>query len=246
MNLGNNLQYLRQVKNMSQEELAEKMSVSRQTISKWETNQAYPEITKLIELANLFHCKIDELLKENIKQNQEAYSDIVIKKIPAFRMARYVMVTPNPEDDVNNYMDHWAMNSGLNNIPGYKPKRIGWDFPFVSAELQNRFGMRGYVSAYILPNGFEPTYPGVEIVSQESANYACIVIRDPFSRAFELIPAAYKKILEYLGANGFKENSNNDFLSCFEYVYEKDGVCYMEVCIYVDAVGQANLHTTIG
>lgn len=91
----------------------------------------------------------------------------------------------------------------------------------MSAEQQNRFGLRGYVAAYILPDGFEPKCGGVEIASQGAANYACITICDPFSRAFEYIPTAYKKILEYLKANGFKENVSGEYLSCFEYVYEK-------------------------
>lgn len=40
-------------------------------------------------------------------------------------------------------MDRWAQSSGLNEITDFKPKRIGWDFPFVSAEQQNRFGLIG-------------------------------------------------------------------------------------------------------
>ena len=55
MTLGDNIQYLRKVNNITQEELAERLSVSRQTISKWEMNQTYPEISKLIEIANI--CK---------------------------------------------------------------------------------------------------------------------------------------------------------------------------------------------
>ena len=55
MTLGDNIQYLRKVNNITQEELAERLSVSRQTISKWEMNQTYPEIPKLIEIANI--CK---------------------------------------------------------------------------------------------------------------------------------------------------------------------------------------------
>ena len=45
MNLGENIQYLRKINIITQEELADQMSVSRQTISKWEMNQAYPEIS---------------------------------------------------------------------------------------------------------------------------------------------------------------------------------------------------------
>ena len=50
MSLGENIQYLRQINSITQEALAESLSVSRQTISKWETNQVYPEIPKLIEM----------------------------------------------------------------------------------------------------------------------------------------------------------------------------------------------------
>ena len=47
MNFGKNLQYLRRLsKNLTQEELAEKLNVSRQTVSKWETNEALPEMDK--------------------------------------------------------------------------------------------------------------------------------------------------------------------------------------------------------
>lgn len=243
--LGDNIQYLRKVNNITQEELAERLSVSRQTISKWEMNQAYPEIPKLIEIGNIFHCKVDELLKEDMGKRKDVYSDVIVKEIPGFRMGRYVIISPNPEDDVHAYMDRWAESSGLNAITDYKPKRIGWDFPFVSAEQQNRFGLRGYVAAYILPDGFEPKCGGVEIASQGAANYACITICDPFSRAFEYIPTAYKKILEYLKANGFKENVSGEYLSCFEYVYEKNDTTYMEVCIHVDSVGYANLFTPL-
>lgn len=245
MGLGENIQYLRKVNGITQEELAERLSVSRQTISKWEMGQAYPEIPKLIIMGDLFHCKVDELLKNDMEKVLEVYSEIKIKTIGKLRMGRYVIISPNPEDDVNAYMKQWAEKSGLYYVPGYKPKLIGWDFPFVSLEQQNRFGLSGYVAAYILPDGFEPKCCGVEIVSQDSADYAYITIRDPFQKAFETIPGAYKRIIEYLGANGFKENLNGSFMACFEYVYKKDGVTFMEVYIHVDSVGHANLFTPL-
>ena len=55
MSLGKNLQFLRKMRNkMTQEQLAEKVGVSRQTVSKWELDMVYPEINKLVELCNLF------------------------------------------------------------------------------------------------------------------------------------------------------------------------------------------------
>ena len=67
---------------------------------------------------------------------------------------KYAHVFP---DDVNAYMDAWAQRSGLMDVPGASPRKIGWDFPFVSPEQKNRFGLRGYVAAWVLPEGFTPT-----------------------------------------------------------------------------------------
>ncbi|MGN0387949.1 MAG: helix-turn-helix domain-containing protein [Suilimivivens sp.] len=242
MSLGKNIQYLRKQKKITQEQLAEEMSVSRQTISKWEADEIVPELNKLVVLSDLFSCKLDALVRENLTDYDKIYSAITIKRVEGFRMARYVMVTPRPEDDVNRYMDDWAKMSGLLTV---KPdaKKIGWDFPFVSSELQNRFGLRGYVAAYILPEGFETDYPGVEYADQAQADYAVITIYDPFAAAFERIPNAYKKVLEYLQANGFKERPRDDILSCFEYVYEKDGMTCMDVYVHVDSVSKTEAFT---
>ena len=161
MSLGKNIQYLRKQKKITQEQLAEIMSVSRQTISRWEADEIIPELNKLVILSEMFSCKLDTLVKEDLLACDEIYWEITIKRIKAFRMARYIMVTPKPEEDVNTYMDYWARRSGLLR---FQPDamRIGWDFPYVSSELQNRFGLRGYVAAYILPEGFDTSCPGVK------------------------------------------------------------------------------------
>ena len=62
MSFGKNLQNARKASGLSQEELADKMEVSRQSISKWESGSSYPETEKLIELAKLLGCQIDELI----------------------------------------------------------------------------------------------------------------------------------------------------------------------------------------
>lgn len=243
MSLGKNIQYLRKQKKITQEQLAEMMSVSRQTISRWEADEIVPELNKLVALSDMFSCKLDALIKEDMAACDEIYSKITIRHVDGFRMARYVMVTPNPEDDVNAYMDQWATRSGLLEVQPNIMK-IGWDFPFVSQELQNRFGLRGYVSAYILPQGFETDCPGVEYANQEAADYAVITVYNPFVAAFERIPNAYKRILEYLQANGFREKARENVLSCFEHVYEKNGITCMDVYIHVDSVSKADSFTT--
>ncbi len=242
MSLGKNIQYLRKQKKITQEQLAEMISVSRQTVSKWEADEITPELNKLIVLSDVFSCKLDAMVKEDMNVRDEVYSEITIKKVKAFKMARYVMLTPNPEDDVNFYMENWARRSGL---LAFQPDamRIGWDFPFAISEMQNRFGLRGYVAAYILPEGFETGCPGVEYAEQKEAEYAVITIHDPFAAASGRIPNAYKKIMDFLQANGFCEKPKEGILSCFEHVYEEEGITCMDVYIHVDSVCKTDSFT---
>lgn len=64
MNIAKKLQTLRKSKGISQEELAETLSVSRQAVGKWENGQALPELDKLILLSNLFKVPIDRLIRD--------------------------------------------------------------------------------------------------------------------------------------------------------------------------------------
>ncbi len=62
MNIGQKLLDLRKSKNLSQEELAEKLAVTRQTISKWETNQSTPDFDKIKPICDLYGITADELI----------------------------------------------------------------------------------------------------------------------------------------------------------------------------------------
>ena len=74
MTIGENIVILREKAGLSQEQLAEKCSVSRQSISKWETNQAFPQIDKVIQMSEIFGISIDELLKVSQKTVAPAFS----------------------------------------------------------------------------------------------------------------------------------------------------------------------------
>ena len=65
MNFMENLRVLREKNNMTQEQLAERMEVSRQTVSKWEGGTSMPEMEKLVQLTEMFGCTMDGLLKGN-------------------------------------------------------------------------------------------------------------------------------------------------------------------------------------
>ena len=63
MNIAARIQYLRKTKGMSQEELADQIGVSRQAVSKWESEQSTPDLEKIIIMSNLFEVTTDYILK---------------------------------------------------------------------------------------------------------------------------------------------------------------------------------------
>lgn len=90
MNLGKKLLELRKSKHLSQEEVAEKLNVTRQTISKWETDQSTPDFDKIIPLCELYEITADELLKGETSEksntnlgNSQVEDDFNLSKIRA-------------------------------------------------------------------------------------------------------------------------------------------------------------------
>ena len=78
MNLADNIKKIRKEHNLSQEQFAEKLNVSRQSVSKWESGQAYPEMDKVIQICNLFNLNIDDLLTTLLKLKNEGCKEATI------------------------------------------------------------------------------------------------------------------------------------------------------------------------
>ena len=76
-NFGNRIKTLRRKMNLTQEELAERLNVSFQTISKWETNTSLPDVTMFPVLANFFNVTTDELLGVNLVKKQSKINEII-------------------------------------------------------------------------------------------------------------------------------------------------------------------------
>ena len=70
MSLGNSLYNSRKKKGLSQEEVAEKLGVSRQTISKWETEETVPDIYQAKKLAKIYGLSLDELIDADLDQKE--------------------------------------------------------------------------------------------------------------------------------------------------------------------------------
>lgn len=111
MGLGNNLFNARKKSGLSQEEVAGKLDVSRQTISKWELDETLPDIRQSKKLSNLYGLSLDELIEFDIdvKEIQEAIdrtSDEVMEKIDwtkAWSKKYPILATYQKEVDVQTY-----------------------------------------------------------------------------------------------------------------------------------------------
>ena len=83
MNMSDRIQYLRKSKGISQEELADKVGVSRQAVSKWESEQSMPDLEKIIIMSNYFEVTTDYILKgielavDNKEKSREVTSRIL-------------------------------------------------------------------------------------------------------------------------------------------------------------------------
>ena len=81
MELGNKIKYYRNEKELSQEELAERVYVSRQTISNWENNKSYPDINSIVLLSEIFEISIDNLIKRDVEQMKKEINTEDVKKL---------------------------------------------------------------------------------------------------------------------------------------------------------------------
>ena len=83
MNFGETLFKLRKEKNLSQEDVADKLNVTRQTVSKWETNQSTPDFDKILPLCELFEISTEELLTgKKPEENNEKVVEVEQEKAP--------------------------------------------------------------------------------------------------------------------------------------------------------------------
>ena len=209
MSFGKNLQYLRQLSaNMTQESLAEKLRVSRQTISRWEMDAANPEMEKALELCKVFNCSLDNLFMEEMDKRSSIYTDLRVEEVSGFRYAEYTVISAEPEADALGRVFGYAKENGIEN-----PRVIGWDFPNLSLEQINVFKMHGYTAAWIIPEGIAPE--GLEIKEQPSHRYAAIHIDRPFDNPFATIPGAYQTLGDYMRTNGLVQVENG-VIPCFE------------------------------
>lgn len=93
MKFGENLQKLRKERGISQEQLAEQLGVTRQSVSKWESGASYPEMDKIVAICNIFHCDMDVLINKDITEERDKKDASKVVKVGFKNIADYIKKT---------------------------------------------------------------------------------------------------------------------------------------------------------
>ena len=93
MKFGENLQKLRKERGISQEQLAEQLGVTRQSVSKWESGASYPEMDKIVAICNIFHCDMDVLINKDITEKRDKKDASKVVKVGFKNIADYIKKT---------------------------------------------------------------------------------------------------------------------------------------------------------
>lgn len=131
MNLGNHLMQARKKAGLSQEAIAEKLGVSRQTISKWETDETVPDIYQSKKLAKLYHLSLDELIEfdvdlkeiehiiKNTDEKKEAkvdWTNAWSKKYPVLATYQQVVNIDGYASVIRKMLEQLKMDYGYNDL----------------------------------------------------------------------------------------------------------------------------------
>ncbi len=128
MTIGEKIVSLRMAENISQEQLAEKLDVSRQSVSKWEMDQAMPQTDKVLQLCELFHVSADELLRDNVVIRRNGAGSAGQNRYfgtDGFRGEANAELTSMHAYKVGRFLG-WYYGSALsgNKKPGIRPKIV--------------------------------------------------------------------------------------------------------------------------
>lgn len=92
MELGNQIKHYRNEKGLSQEELAERVYVTRQTISNWENNKNYPDINSIVLLSEIFEISIDNLIKGDLEKMKKEINSEEVKKLNFYSLIMAILM----------------------------------------------------------------------------------------------------------------------------------------------------------
>ena len=111
MELGKQIRKYRQEAQLSQEDLSSRVYVSRQTISNWENDKSYPDVSSLVLLSEIFQISLDELIKGDIETMKEVIKKEDIEKMNHYGVIYTLLLIATAVSAVPLFMwlGHWAM-----------------------------------------------------------------------------------------------------------------------------------------
>lgn len=124
--LGKKISQYRKMKGMTQEELAEKMNVSSQAVSKWENDLSIPDLPVLIELADCFNVSLDELVRQKENLNLVQVVEEPLRK-PMNQMMFRIVVNSHEGDKVRVNLPVTLIQAGIEmgmNMPEFNGKEV--------------------------------------------------------------------------------------------------------------------------
>lgn len=108
MSLGNKLAEARRAKNLTQEQLAEKLEVTRQAVSRWESDAAYPETDKIVRMAQILEVSCDYLLQDGVDEKGQPVTSPVTRLLKQAQGKR-VKLTFYDNDDGMPVIHDWCV-----------------------------------------------------------------------------------------------------------------------------------------
>ena len=138
MNIGRTISALRQEKNMTQMELADRMGVSFQAVSGWERGRSMPDVSRLPELAELFGVPIARILGEETP---------LVDAAAAGTMEEYLQqhqVTPEELEQAAPVLKPEQLDTALPHVGKLKPEQIRELLPFLSQETLDQMGQEAW------------------------------------------------------------------------------------------------------
>lgn len=198
MSLGNHLFRARKARGLSQEEVAEKLGVSRQTVSKWETDETLPDIRQSKRLAVLYGTSLDEL----------AEFDIDVKEI---------------QDVIDRTSEEAAMGAGQKDLSEMTLQELWERFPIFLVAHDDRWE-RYYEEIETLLKGVLAGYPVERISHIGSTAIAGIWAKDIVDVLVEVSKDSdIEKVAELIEKNGFIRMSAETDRISFNRGYTKEG-----------------------
>ena len=120
------------------------------------------------------------------------------------------------------------MQSGLLERPDFSPRIFGWDFPLVTQEQIEQFGLRGYVCCYTVPSDFEPACPGAQLAWIDADEYAVLRLKNPLEQAEKTVPAGWERLHRFIEEGSLRPRSLKERY-CFEEIVHEEGQVYMDL-----------------